>query len=133
MDAVSTSIAVRISIEENVIQVIDNGCGVRKNDFVLLGQKHTTSKFVDMTALKSAPNKYGFRGESLARIIEVSQSVKITSRHEDSDDTWCKTFYKGKEQNILDSKQRPSKGTTVSFSSFYSCLKGVARHVLYSL
>lgn len=118
MDAGSTSIAIRISIEENVIQVIDNGCGMNKNDFVLLGQKHTTSKFVDLTALKSAPNKYGFRGQSLASIIEVSQSIKLTSRREDSDDTWYKTFFKGKEQQILDTKQRPSKGTTVSFFYF---------------
>ncbi|XP_026318539.1 uncharacterized protein LOC113229226 [Hyposmocoma kahamanoa] len=118
LDAASTSIAIRLSIEENVIQVIDNGCGVRKIDFNLLGQKHTTSKFVDLTALKSAPNKYGFRGQSLANIIEVSQSVKITSRHEDLDDTWYKFFYKGKEQNIMDSKQRPSKGTTVEIKGF---------------
>lgn len=118
MDAASSSIAVRISIEDNVIQVVDNGCGVRKNDFVLLGQNYTTSKFIDMTALKSAPNKYGFRGQSLAGIIAVSQSVKVTSRHKDSDDTWLKTFYKGKEQKKLDSKQRPSKGTTVSFFRF---------------
>lgn len=114
LDAGSSSIAIRVSLQDHFIQVLDNGNGISKDNFGLLGQKYATSKYVDAITLKSAPDKYGFRGLSLASIIDVSQSVKISSRHENSDDTWQKTFYKGKEKEISKTISRPSKGTTVS-------------------
>lgn len=111
------SIAIRVNIEENTIQVIDNGCGVAKSNFNLLGQRYTTSRCIDLEVLKSAPNKYGFRGQSLASIIEVSQNVTITSRCENVDETWVKVFHKGKETELFQTTQRPSKATTVSIIS----------------
>lgn len=102
-----------MSIKENFIQVIDNGCGIKSENFCLLGQKYTSSKYIDMCTLKSAPNKYGYRGLSLASVIGISQTVLITSRYNDSDSTWLKTFCNGTEKNICIVSTRPSKGTTV--------------------
>ncbi|XP_069357381.1 DNA mismatch repair protein Mlh3-like [Maniola hyperantus] len=118
LDAASSSIAIRVCIQENFIQVLDNGNGILKDNFSLLGQKYATSKYVDITTLKSAPDKYGYRGLSLASIIEVSQCVKITSRHENSNDTWMKTFFNSKEKEICKTTSRPSKGSTVEIKGF---------------
>ncbi|XP_049871177.1 uncharacterized protein MAL13P1.304-like [Pectinophora gossypiella] len=116
LDADSTSIAIRVNIVGNSIQVIDNGSGISKVDFILLGERHATSKCVDLASLKSAPNKYGFRGLSLATIMEVSHSVTITSRLRNAEETWIKSFYKGKEQKCCQTSQRPSKGTTHEYN-----------------
>lgn len=116
LDAEALSIAIRVNIDDNSIQVIDNGCGVAKRDFQLLGLRYTTSKFVDLNSLKSIPNKYGYKGQSLASIIEVSKNVKITSRCEDVDETWVKVFHEGKVKELSKNTQRPSKGTTVSIN-----------------
>ncbi|OWR41434.1 MutL protein 1 [Danaus plexippus plexippus] len=71
-----------------------------------------------MCTLKSAPNKYGYRGLSLASVIGISQTVLITSRYNDSDSTWLKTFCNGTEKNICIVSTRPSKGTTVEIRGF---------------
>ncbi|XP_037296827.1 protein PFF0380w isoform X2 [Manduca sexta] len=116
LDAEATSIAIRINIEQNSIQVIDNGCGITKKDLVLTGQRHMTSKCQDKSNLKS--NKYGYRGESLANIVKVSKTVKITSRCESSVESWEKYFNNGRKENIIEVVKRPSKGTTVEIKGF---------------
>lgn len=69
---------------------------------------------MDVATLKAAPKNYGYRGEFLANIISVSQMVKVTSRHESSEDTWTKIFLNGKEKKFTKMTMRPTKGTTVS-------------------
>lgn len=108
----------RVNIEESFIQILDNGNGIEKANFTLLGKKYSTSKFINITTLKSAPNKYGFRGLCLWSLIEISQSVKISSKVINCNETWIKIFCKGKEKNINLYTNRPSKGTTVSFIRF---------------
>lgn len=112
IDAGATSIATRINIQENSIQVIDNGSGIKQNDFNILGQRYTTSKFDNISVVKIIPRTYGCRGLSLASIIDISRQVDIVSRFQDSKDTLSKTFCKG-ESKIVETNTRPSKGTTV--------------------
>lgn len=115
LDADATSIAVRIHISEDSIQVVDNGCGISKADFKYIGQNYMTSKLVDISTLRSAPNKYGFQGQSLANIAQISETLKVTSRFDTScDTTYVKTFENGKGTSIVKCSLRPSKGTTVS-------------------
>lgn len=114
MDADSTSIAIRVHIQENKIQVVDNGNGISKDDFNLLGLRYATSKFVDIAQFKCAPNFYGFRGQALTSIVDVSKCIKITSRANNTEETWTKTFYNGKQKESNETSIRPSKGTTVS-------------------
>ncbi|KAF9418595.1 hypothetical protein HW555_004643, partial [Spodoptera exigua] len=118
LDAGSTSIAIRIHIQESTIQVIDNGHGITKTDFHLIGQRYVTSKIMDVATLKAAPQNYGYRGEFLANIIAVSQIAKVTSRHESSEDTWAKIFSHGKEKKFTKMTTRPTKGTTVDIKGF---------------
>lgn len=119
MDADSTSIAIRVDIQENKIQVVDNGNGIGKEDFDLLGQRYATSKFTDIIQFKSAPDSYGFRGQALASLVDVSRCVTITSRLNNTEKTWYKKFFKGKRKESNETTVRPSKGTTVSIFKQY--------------
>lgn len=69
---------------------------------------------MDLATLKAAPKNYGYRGEFIANILTISQMVKITSRHESTEETWAKTFINGKETKFAQMTTRPTKGTTVS-------------------
>ncbi|CAH0399206.1 unnamed protein product [Chilo suppressalis] len=111
LDAESTSIAVRIDLLENKIQIVDNGCGITKKDFKLLGQKYATSKYSNLCQFRAAPNMYGFCGQVLSDIVNISKTVKIISRN--SEETWCKIFEAGLECNLIKTNNnRASKGTT---------------------
>ncbi|CAG9122681.1 unnamed protein product [Plutella xylostella] len=88
-----------------------------------VGKRYMTSKTVDLTTLKASPQSYGFQGQSLASLVEVSRVVNITSKTDQSEDTWEKSFQKGKEKDVLPSATRPSKGTTVDIKGFLYNLK----------
>ncbi|XP_050349517.1 metacaspase-3-like [Nymphalis io] len=118
LDADSTSIAIRVCIENKYIQVLDNGIGIIKDNFRLLGDKYVTNKFIDDSSLKSTSNKYGYKGIYLASIIEVSENVKISSKFKNSQETWMKVFCKGSVEDFNLTSSRPSKGTTVEISGF---------------
>ncbi len=84
VDAGSTQI--EVTIEQGGIEMIritDNGCGIAKEDLPLAITTHATSKIVDADDLFRV-HTFGFRGEALASITEVSQCM-IRSRTADSD------------------------------------------------
>ena len=62
---------------KTLIQVIDNGIGMSKNDAIMSLKKHATSKIHDLNDLYSI-NTMGFRGEAIASIISIAQVEIIT-------------------------------------------------------
>lgn len=78
IDSGATSISIILEMGgKNLISIIDNGCGMDKEDMYLALQRHTTSKLrdEDLTDIKF----FGFRGEALPSISSVS-NMSIISR-----------------------------------------------------
>jgi len=72
IDAEATQI--RVSIRDgglSLIEITDNGKGVRKVDFPLLCERFATSKISDLSDLENILS-FGFRGEALASLSYVS-------------------------------------------------------------
>ncbi len=71
---------------KNLIQVIDNGCGMSETDARLSLERHATSKIRsadDLFAIKTM----GFRGEALASVAAIAELEMQTRRQEDETGT----------------------------------------------
>ena len=63
---------------------------------------------------------FGYRGEALASLIDVSGTVEICSRHALSSQTYSKVFHNGKSVGVsLTTNHRSSIGTTVIVHDFF--------------
>jgi DNA mismatch repair protein MutL len=83
VDAGSTSIKVIVrDAGKNLVQVIDNGCGMSETDARLACERHATSK-IRTAADLFAIHTLGFRGEALASVAAIAELEIQTRRKED--------------------------------------------------
>ncbi len=68
----------------DLIRIVDNGCGIRPDQLELALSPHATSKIVEADDLFKILT-FGFRGEALASIAEISQ-MTVKSRVENSNE-----------------------------------------------
>lgn len=94
VDAGAKNISVNISNGgRTLIQVIDDGCGMGREDALLCFERHATSK------IKSAEDiarigTFGFRGEALSSIVSVAD-VELKTRRECDEIGICVSYRNG--------------------------------------
>lgn len=79
LDAGATSIAVHIEDGgKKLIRIVDNGCGMSREDAHLCFEHHATSKITTVDDLSSIAT-FGFRGEAMSSIASVSKITLVTN------------------------------------------------------
>jgi DNA mismatch repair protein MutL len=87
IDAGAKHIEVTLSESgRSLIAVVDDGCGMTRDELALCIERHATSKLPDDDLLRIAT--LGFRGEALPSIGAVSR-LTITSRRGDASEAWA--------------------------------------------
>ncbi len=109
---------IRVEIEEGGIKnitVIDDGCGIEKDDLTVAFLPHATSKIKDVEDLDNI-SSLGFRGEALASISSVCQ-VKLSSKTHDSALGYSIKVNGGVFEDVVEVAK--SDGTTISCSNIF--------------
>jgi DNA mismatch repair protein MutL len=117
------------------IVVRDDGVGIRPSDLALCGQRHCTSKLGRVTHTKETidlptamASSYGFRGEALAALIELSRVVEITSRTQEEERGWSIKYQTDERFTALSAPHTPPSpqiaacevGTTVVVEGLFA-------------
>ncbi len=109
---------IEVSIQnggKSYIKISDNGVGMSKEDLLLSVERYATSK-IDTEDDLYRINSFGFRGEALASISEVSRVVITTSNGTES---WKLEVLGGKIVKVVEAVR--DIGTTVEvFDLFYN-------------
>ncbi|KAL4027258.1 hypothetical protein IC575_015721 [Cucumis melo] len=78
LDAGASKISIFIGIGTSYVKVVDDGSGITRDGLVLLGERYVTSKFHDLIDMDLKGGTFGFRGEALASISDLSLVEIIT-------------------------------------------------------
>ncbi|CAL1709149.1 unnamed protein product [Somion occarium] len=124
LDAGSTSI--KITVKDGgvkLLQIQDNGCGIRKADLPILAERFTTSKISSFSDL-SKLTTYGFRGEALASMSFVA-NLSVTTKTKADTCAWRAHYADGhlvpaKEGFTADPKPcAGNDGTTITVENLF--------------
>ncbi len=109
---------IKIKVEDGgkkSIIVEDNGEGIEREDLKIIFKRHSTSKIESVSDLEKI-STFGFRGEALSSIAEVSKTT-IISATEKAQTSYGVIFFNGELTFIEDAPYR--KGTMVKVENLF--------------
>ncbi|CAL8126466.1 unnamed protein product [Orchesella dallaii] len=124
IDAGSKTLMVRINLDHFNVTVDDDGSGLTEADLEAVGGRYCTSKCKSMADLAKL-QYYGYRGEALASIIEVSSTVDIITRPKETLGVeLLKKYENGQVAGFIEKRNTAIRksGTTVTVGKLLSKL-----------
>ncbi len=116
VDANASSVTVIIKdYGKTLIQIIDNGCGMSREDAKTAFLRHATSKLNEITDLEQI-STFGFRGEALASIAAVAEVTLRTRREEEETGTEVNF---AESQLVSESEVSTPKGCNFSVKNIF--------------
>ncbi|KAE8781957.1 mutL-like protein 3 [Hordeum vulgare] len=113
IDANAKKIDVSVNVRACYVKVEDDGCGIARDELVLLGEKYATSKFYDvMGDAESSSRSFGLNGEALASLSDISV-VEVRTKARGRPNSYCKIIKGSKCSHLGIDDQREAVGTTV--------------------
>lgn len=102
------------------ITVVDNGCGVRREDYSRLCAAHATSKIAKLDDL-DAVTTLGFRGEAMSAIAALAESVTVTTKTE-TEAVGCALLYSADGTLVKETPTARKRGATVQVDKLFARL-----------
>lgn len=99
----------------SLLQVVDDGCGMDRNDATMCLERHATSKIREFEDLEEV-RTLGFRGEALPSIAAVSRFELVTRPHDH--DTATRVSVEGGRVGSVEAAGAPP-GTRISVRSLF--------------
>ncbi|CAH8315012.1 unnamed protein product [Eruca vesicaria subsp. sativa] len=118
LDARATKVSIFVGVVTCSVKVVDDGSGVSRDDLVLLGERYATSKFQDFINVETASESFGFRGEALASISDISL-MEITSKAVGKPNGYRKVMKGSKCLHLGIDDGRKDSGTTVTVRDLF--------------
>ncbi|KAK0604478.1 hypothetical protein LWI29_015995 [Acer saccharum] len=81
LDAGAKKVSVFVGVGTCYVKVVDDGSGISRDGLVLLGERYATSKLHHLADMDTVSGTFGFRGEALASISDVSLLEVITKAY----------------------------------------------------
>jgi DNA mismatch repair protein MutL len=100
---------------KGLIQIIDNGSGMTRDDAVLCFERHATSKIASWEDLLRV-SSFGFRGEALASISSVSD-IELKTKTENEDVGTVVRIHAGKISEVT--QESSLRGTMISVKNLF--------------
>ncbi len=98
------------------IRIIDNGCGIAKDELCLALSRHATSKIKSLDDLESIAS-LGFRGEALASISSVAR-LMLTSKPKNQATAW-QACAEGRDMSVKLQPAAHPDGTTIEVQDLF--------------
>ncbi|GAV83033.1 MutL_C domain-containing protein/HATPase_c_3 domain-containing protein [Cephalotus follicularis] len=112
LDAAATKVSVFVGVGTCYVKVVDDGFGISRDGLELLGERYATSKFCHLADMDALSGSFGFRGEALASISDVSL-LEIVTRTYGRPNGYCKVIKGSKCLHLGIDDKKTDVGTTV--------------------